>query len=192
MILPFINTNYAYQLDAGIDSISISGHKIIGSPVPCGIVLIHNKYIKHSAHHIDYINNFDCTITGSRSGFAALIFWYAIFKNKHAGFKKFINECLKRAKQFTEILNQEGITAWRYEHAITIVLDKLPDQITQKWRVPSNNMYTTLTALPKLTEEILYGLMSDIKYYQANNVMPTPSCGIQFPQVIPSIQLDFD
>ena len=38
MILPYVDDPQPFGFDAGIDSISISGHKLIGAPLPCGIV----------------------------------------------------------------------------------------------------------------------------------------------------------
>ncbi len=39
MIMPFVDQPHPYSFEDGIDSISVSGHKMIGSPMPCGIVL---------------------------------------------------------------------------------------------------------------------------------------------------------
>jgi len=39
MILPFVPHPQPWDFRAGIDSISISGHKMIGAPLPCGVVL---------------------------------------------------------------------------------------------------------------------------------------------------------
>src|SRR5947208_202730 len=39
MILPFVDAPPPWDFRAGVDSIAISGHKMIGSPVPCGVAL---------------------------------------------------------------------------------------------------------------------------------------------------------
>ncbi len=39
MILPFVDDPQPFGFDAGIDSVSVSGHKMIGAPLPCGVVL---------------------------------------------------------------------------------------------------------------------------------------------------------
>src|SRR5262245_53956902 len=39
MILPFVEDPPTWNFRAGIDSLAISGHKMIGSPLPCGVVL---------------------------------------------------------------------------------------------------------------------------------------------------------
>ena len=46
MILPFLKESPAWNFSHGVDSLSISGHKMIGSPLPCGIVLAKQSYVK--------------------------------------------------------------------------------------------------------------------------------------------------
>ena len=45
MILPFVDDRQPFDFSAGIDSISISGHKMIGSPIPCGIALARKSHV---------------------------------------------------------------------------------------------------------------------------------------------------
>ena len=44
MILPFVDDPQPFAFDSGIDSIAISGHKMIGSPIPCGVVVTKKEY----------------------------------------------------------------------------------------------------------------------------------------------------
>lgn len=162
MLLPFLNTTKYYKLTENIDSISISGHKIIGSPMPCGVVLTHKHYLNSVKKHIDYVANYDATLSGSRNGFAALILWYAIKQKGHAGFKQLAEAAINRAKLYTQKFEAHHIAAWRYDHAITIVLDQLPTVFLQKWRMPSNKRYSTLTALPKLKLAMIEEIIEDI------------------------------
>jgi len=161
MILPFIDTPLFYRLDQGIDSISISGHKLIGSPIPCGIVLIKQKHIENNSH-ISYIYNFDCTISGSRSSLAPLVMWSAIKKHGAIGFKNFVHECLSKSKKYCQLFNDYNIPAWQLSNAMTIVLEKQPDIFLKKWRAPSNEKFTTLMALPKLTDNMVQEIIADI------------------------------
>ena len=161
MILPFINTALPYRLDQGIDSISISGHKLIGSPIPCGIVLVKKEHLNKNTHII-YINNFDCTIAGSRSSFASLVLWSAIKRQGVEGFKNFVSQCINQAEKYCKEFNNHNISAWRFKDALTIVLEKQPDLFLKKWRAPSNEKFTTLMALPKLNENMMQEIIDDI------------------------------
>ena len=68
----------AFDFEDGIDSLSVSGHKFIGSPIPCGIVLVKKSHRDRIANSVAYIGTVDTTITGSRNGITPLFLWYAI------------------------------------------------------------------------------------------------------------------
>jgi histidine decarboxylase len=54
----------------GADSISASGHKFIGSPMPCGIVVVRASHRDRVVHTGEYTASPDATISGSCSGHA--------------------------------------------------------------------------------------------------------------------------
>lgn len=53
-----------------IGSVSVSGHKFIGAPVPCGVVITRQKYVSALANNVEYLNSRDATIMGSRNGYS--------------------------------------------------------------------------------------------------------------------------
>lgn len=55
MILPFVKDPEPYDFAAGIDSISVSGHKMIGSPMPCGVVLAKKKNVDRITRSVEYV-----------------------------------------------------------------------------------------------------------------------------------------
>jgi histidine decarboxylase len=186
MVLPFINSGLPFKFENGLNSISISGHKVIGSPIPCGIYMTKES---QSDNNIVYVRNSDVTIAGSRNGFTPLILWYAIKKFGKQGFIKLINNCISNAESFCNCFNENGISAWRYPHSINIVLDKLPEIILEKWHAPSSYGFTTLTALPKLTKQMVNEIISDYKYYMLKNSLPMGSKKTLYPCVDDSILL---
>ena len=92
MTLPFIEGAPVYDFRRGIDSISISGHKFIGSPIPCGIVLARRHYVERIARSIEYVGTLDTTLTGSRNGITPLFLWYAIHRDGREGFRRQVAE----------------------------------------------------------------------------------------------------
>ncbi len=44
---PFLDPRPPFDFADGADSISISGHKFLGSPIPCGIVLARKVHVEH-------------------------------------------------------------------------------------------------------------------------------------------------
>ncbi|MEM9243402.1 MAG: histidine decarboxylase [Pseudomonadota bacterium] len=110
MILPFINSPYSYKLTDGIDSVSISGHKLIGASAPCGVVLIHRQHINQINKNIPYINNMDCTLTGSRSGYAPMILWSKIkAKGVMMDLKRLYSNVFKTRKDMLKYLMKMGL-----------------------------------------------------------------------------------
>lgn len=80
MILPFVDAPQPFRFTDGLDSITISGHKMIDSPLPCGVVLARRKYITHlqETGEVEYVRCMDTTIASSRSAFAPLILYHAL------------------------------------------------------------------------------------------------------------------
>jgi histidine decarboxylase len=135
MTLPFIDNAPVYDFRAGIDSISISGHKFIGSPVPCGIVLARRRYVERIARSIEYIGTLDTTLTGSRNGIAPLILWYAIRTRGPEGFRREVAGCLEKARYAVQRLRAIGVDAWRNPFAITVVFPRPADPVLAKWQI---------------------------------------------------------
>lgn len=58
-----------------VNSISMSGHKWIGAPWPCGIYMTRRKYQLEPPSDPAYVGARDSTLAGSRNGLSALILW---------------------------------------------------------------------------------------------------------------------
>jgi histidine decarboxylase len=95
MLLPYLAPEWV-NFNRPIHSIAISGHKFIGCPFPCGIVLTYQELADKLASNIEYIGSKDLTIGGSRNGHAPLFLWYAIQKRQHL-FDTEARECVNKA-----------------------------------------------------------------------------------------------
>ena len=104
MILPFVDEPQPYGFDRGFDSVAVSGHKMIGSPLPCGVTLTRKEYVSRVARSIEYVGVLDTTLTGSRSAYAPLMIWYALQRHGLEGFKNIVARCLSnRGVRYREI-----------------------------------------------------------------------------------------
>ncbi len=121
MILPFVDEPQAYSFADGIDSIGVSGHKMIGSPIPCGIVVAKKKNVDRISVEIDYISAHDKTISGSRNGHTPLMMWEAVRSHSHESWVRRIERCLNLAEYAVERFQKAGINAWRNRNSITVV-----------------------------------------------------------------------
>jgi len=167
-INPFLTPRPAYDFKDGADSISISGHKFIGSPIPCGIVLARKDKVDRIARSIAYIGCLDTTITGSRNGFTPLVLWYAIKKWGEAGLADRVNHSLATAEYAEQELKNIGIKAWRNPNAITVVLPEVNDSIKEKYQLATANGITHLICMPNVEKQHIDAFVSDIKLQQAH------------------------
>lgn len=121
MILPFVDEPQGFTFADGIDSIGVSGHKMIGLPIPCGIVVAKRANVERISVEIDSISGHDKTITGSRNGHTPMMMWEAIRSHQPAEWKRRIEHSLTLAEYAVTRLQEAGIDAWRNKNAITVV-----------------------------------------------------------------------
>jgi histidine decarboxylase len=88
LMMPFIDNAPEISFQKPIDSIAVSGHKMLGCPMPCGIALCRKEHVEKVEEHIAYLNSVDTTIMGSRNGQAALYMWYSLRKKGVSGIKR--------------------------------------------------------------------------------------------------------
>lgn len=88
LMMPFIDDAPEISFRKPIDSIAVSGHKMLGSPMPCGVALCRKEHVLNVEQHIDYLNSVDTTIMGSRNGQAALYMWYSLRKKGLGGIQR--------------------------------------------------------------------------------------------------------
>ncbi|MFC0225994.1 histidine decarboxylase [Serratia aquatilis] len=121
MILPFVDQPQGFTFADGIDSIGVSGHKMIGSPIPCGIVVAKKKNVDRISVEIDYISAHDKTISGSRNGHTPMMMWEAIKSRSFEDWQRRIERSLHMAQYAVERMQKAGIDAWRNKNSITVV-----------------------------------------------------------------------
>jgi histidine decarboxylase len=88
MMMPFVDFAPEISFRKPIDSIAVSGHKMLGCPMPCGVTIARKEHVKKVEQKIEYLNSVDTTIMGSRNGQAALYLWYSLRKKGVSGIKR--------------------------------------------------------------------------------------------------------
>lgn len=146
MILPFVDHPQPFTFADGIDSIAVSGHKMIGSPIPCGIVVAKREHVEHISVDVDYISAPDRTISGSRNGHTPLIIWAAILSRSFAEWRQRTKRCLDMAQYAVDRFQDAGIDAWRHENSITVVFPSPPPAVWKKHCVATSGSIAHLVA----------------------------------------------
>ncbi len=162
----FVEPRPAFDFADGADSIAISGHKFLGSPMPCGVVIARKSNRDRIARAVSYIGSADTTITGSRNGHSPLFLWYMIKKYGLEGMKSRAAHSLAVAQYAEERLRAIGIQAWRNAHAITVNFPQPSVQIRQKWQLAAENGWSHIICMPNVEKTQIDALVAELEKEQ--------------------------
>ncbi|XP_024636430.2 serine decarboxylase 1 [Medicago truncatula] len=156
IMLPFIQQALRISFKKPIDSVTISGHKFLGCPFPCGVLITRLKYINALSRDVEYIASRDATITGSRSGHAPIFLWYALKKRGLIGLENEVHECITNARYLLNQLRDAGIGAMLNEFSNIVVFERpFDDHFTRRWNLASNGNIAHVVVLKHITIEML-------------------------------------
>ena len=161
MILPFVDDPQPYGFDAGADSVAISGHKLIGSPIPCGVVLTKQSYVARIARGVEYVGVLDTTLPGSRNALTPLILWYAFQRHGLEGFKSIVTDMLAVAQYAVDRFNGLGVPAWRHKNSVTVVFPRPPKEIEHKWQMAAEGDIAHIITMPHVTRATVDAIVDD-------------------------------
>jgi histidine decarboxylase len=151
--LALLEDDPTFDFAHGADSLAISGHKFIGSPIPCGVVIVKKNYKDRIGRTIPYIGTLDTTITGSRNGHSPVFLWYAIKQLGKEGLLRRAINSLELAEYAVSRLKSVGIDAWRNPNAITVVFPQPLPEVCRKWQLASEAGRTHIICMPGVTKE---------------------------------------
>lgn len=158
----FMEPRVPFDFKDGADSISISGHKFVGSPIPCGVIITKRGHRDRIAKGISYIGSLDTTITGSRNGHSPLFLWYAIKQLGEEGLKARYREGLEVAQYCKQRLEELGIPAWSNPGALTVVMPRTPDAVKEKWQLATEGEVSHIICMPNVTRTQIDDFIEDL------------------------------
>jgi len=165
MMLPFLDQKNILTIDFNlpIDSISISGHKFLGTPMPCGIIITRKYLMKKINNPIEYLNSVDNTITGSRNGHSSLYIWNVIKNKGVEGFKNDVKKTMENAKYIEKELQQRNISSYRNNLSSTIIFERPNEHIVQKWQLAVIGDIAHIVVMPSVTKDKLNLFLKDLE-----------------------------
>ena len=164
----FMDPKPSFDFKDGIDSISISGHKFIGSPMPCGVIVAKKSIRDRISKGISYIGSLDTTITGSRNGHGPLFLWYAIKKMGAEGLKARYEKSLETARYCEQRLQEIGVNAWRNTNSITVVMPKTPNSVKNKWQLATEGDISHVICMPNVSKTQIDEFIEDLTQADLN------------------------
>ncbi|WP_321800243.1 pyridoxal-dependent decarboxylase [Burkholderia sp. BCC1988] len=141
----FIDPSPRFDFAHGADSITFSGHRFLGSPVPCGVSLTRKRHVvEHSERHFASRT----ALLGPASAYAVLVLWSVSRSLGWCGIRDRFHQCEALASDTVELLNASGSQAWRNPGALTVVFQRPDDALLAKWRLSARGDQAHLVVTP--------------------------------------------
>jgi histidine decarboxylase len=164
MVIPFLNgapDAIRPTFEMGIDSISTSGHKMIGTPMPCGALVARRVHVDRIARAIAYLKSNDTTLMGSRNGHAVLSIWSRFFGHGYGGFAHDALRCSQKAQSLAEHLRASGRSVLCNPHGLTVVFDEPDAEIVSRYQLACNKGQAHAIVMPNVTDDLLDRFVTD-------------------------------
>jgi histidine decarboxylase len=173
MVLPFVpQAPFGIQpsFRHGVDSISTSGHKMIGTPMPCGVLIARRPHVNRVASAVAYLRSNDTTLMGSRNGHAVLAVWARLMGHGAAGYRADVTTCLARAGRLAERLRGGGVPVLWNRHALTIVFPQPPEAVVRTYQLACNKGDAHAIIMPNVKDELIDRFAADyLGWWQQHN-----------------------
>ena len=162
MILPWVPDPQPFGFDAGVDSIAVSGHKFIGSPMPCGVALARQSHVDRVARSVEYVGCMDTTIAGSRNALTPLVLWSAIQRRGETGLRQRALACLDMADYAIARFQASGLPAWRHKNSVTVVFPRPGPEVIARWQMAPRGDIAHLITMPQVTRATVDAVVADV------------------------------
>jgi histidine decarboxylase len=161
-----------------IDSIAVSGHKMLGCPMPCGVALCRREHITRLGQPIDYLNSIDTTIMGSRNGHAALYLWYALRTKGSLGIQEDVNHCIDTAQYLQQrLIHDVNVPCGLNPYSSTVVFERpVYVPFIQKWQLACSDDIAHVVVMPNITRTKIDQFIQEfIVTIQTHGRVPSPT-----------------
>ncbi|KAK6156163.1 hypothetical protein DH2020_010411 [Rehmannia glutinosa] len=178
LISPFLEQGPMFSFKKPIGSVSVSGHKLLGSSMPCGVLMTKKKYITTISKNVEYLNTLDNTISGSRNGLASIFMWYSLNVKGRLGLQQDVKKCLMNAQYLRDRLKDAGISSMLNEMSFVVVFERPPNpEFIKYWNLSCEGNMTHVIAMPHVTVKILEDFVNDFVrerniWYRCGRIQP--------------------
>ncbi|CAL9169566.1 serine decarboxylase 1-like [Musa acuminata AAA Group] len=178
LMMPFVKRAPKVTFKKPIGSVSVSGHKFVGCPMPCGVQITRSKHINVLSSNVEYLASRDATIMGSRNGHAPIFLWYTLNRKGYRGFQKEVQKCLRNAHYLKDRLKEAGISVMLNELSSTVVFERPKDEeFVRQWQLACEGNIAHVVVMPNVTIDKLDSFLNELLrhrscWYQEGNISP--------------------
>jgi histidine decarboxylase len=147
----------------GADSVSVSGHKLIGSPLPSSVVLVPEAGMRAISQPDAAVGSDDNTISGSRDAVSPLLLWYALRRMGRDGLARRARRCLEVTGYATRKLAATGRHPTRAPGGNVVLFDLPPDEVLHRWHLLNHEERAHLVVMPHVSPEHIDRLCADLE-----------------------------
>lgn len=161
LLLPFLDDapKFAFDAHPAVASVSVSCHKMPGSPVPGAAFVTRARPVGRS---VEYIGSEDATVGGSRSGLAAVCFWAALRSLGRDGLERQARQCVSLAEGLRDVLRVRGLRAELLPWSTTVVIDRPAEAVCKRWQLACFGELAHVVVMPSTTTDLLAEFASDL------------------------------
>ena len=173
MVLPFA-TGVPFAIRPsfrhGIDSMTTSGHKMIGTPMPCGVLVARRAHVDRVASTIAHLRSSDTTLMGSRNGHAVLSIWSRLMVHGACGYRADVRTCLARTAHLVAALRAADVPVLCNPHSLTVVFPEPDEAIVRTYQLACNNGEAHAIVMPNVTDALIGRFVTDyVAWWKARN-----------------------
>ncbi|KAH9609006.1 hypothetical protein KSS87_020555 [Heliosperma pusillum] len=169
LMLPFVRKAPQVTFKKPIGSVSVSGHKFVGCPMPCGVQITRIEHINALSSNVEYLASRDATIMGSRNGHAPIFLWYTLNRKGYGGFQKEVQKCLRNAHYLKDRLKEAGISAMLNELSSTVVFERpLDEDFIRRWQLACQGSIAHVVVMPSVTIDKLDTFLEELVNKRSN------------------------
>ncbi|MFI9005736.1 histidine decarboxylase [Actinosynnema sp. NPDC053489] len=146
----------------GADSVSVSGHKMIGSPLPSSVVLVRAADADRVRTPGVAVGSDDDTIGGSRDALSPLLLWYALRGLGGDGLARRAHRCLEVTGHAVRRLAEAGRHPTRAPGGNVVLFDAPDEQVMRTWNLLDVDGRAHLSVMPHLTADVIDRMCADL------------------------------
>ncbi len=144
-----------------IDSISTSGHKMVGTPMPCGVLVARRPHVDRVASAVSYLRSNDTTLMGSRNGHAVLAIWNRVTRHGMPGFTADVAGCLSRTEQMVTELQRMMVPVLRNPLSLTVVFPAPSEEIVGRYQLACHRGQAHAVVMPNVGDTLIDRFLKD-------------------------------